>query len=579
MAERKADDVLVTSKGFRFDKAEITYHRDKFLDMFRTAEDEQRPYRDRWLRYYRMYRAYHKTDYVYRVDRMPSIAFSVIMSVLSRLAAERPMIKYVMNKFPMGFDEAVRQVRRDTGAPLYLFERLREQAVSLMDWIGRYQWRAMKADLWMLEGWLYGLVYGTYLFLVTWDKSNNRPALRAMEPFEFFPCPGVTCFDDLPWCFRRTWVTRERLKEMADAGVYPLLPSDVDITSMGSADENLTGKSDAIDITSYLTGTSAQTVEVIEFYSDRHIATILDGQYLARFIHNPFGRIPVIGSRNYSDPGMFWGISEIDMIEQDIRYIADLRAARVQNVQLIQNAMWRLDPMKNADISTLVNAPNQVVIAEDGALERLPMPGIGQDSYNVEDILKRQIVETSGINDYYRGATPERYETATTVQALSQTSNARINLRKINLFNNVFTDLGKLLVRMNQKFLKPLSLNTGDDIIEVDTDMIDMLNTDYDIQIMPGDSRVMQFPWLVQLLQVIGQSPDLQRRVDMSVFLDRIFRSVEIPTFDMIIPNEQVRMDEENLMAMQQAGMQQAAMQQQAPVGVRTMPGQGAAVA
>ena len=63
---------------------------EKWKKRFTRAEEYLRPYRAKWLRMYKHYRAYQeKTNYAYQTRLMPPIAFQIVETVASRLATAK----------------------------------------------------------------------------------------------------------------------------------------------------------------------------------------------------------------------------------------------------------------------------------------------------------------------------------------------------------------------------------------------------------------------------------------------------------------------------------------------------------
>ena len=62
----------------------------KWKSRFKRAKEFREPYQAKWLRMYRLYRAYqHKQNYAYNTRLMPPIAFEIVKTVVSRLATAK----------------------------------------------------------------------------------------------------------------------------------------------------------------------------------------------------------------------------------------------------------------------------------------------------------------------------------------------------------------------------------------------------------------------------------------------------------------------------------------------------------
>jgi 8-oxo-dGTP diphosphatase len=63
---------------------------EKWKKRFTRAENYLRPYRGKWLRMYKLYRAYQeKVNYAYQTRLMPPIAFQIVETVASRLVTAK----------------------------------------------------------------------------------------------------------------------------------------------------------------------------------------------------------------------------------------------------------------------------------------------------------------------------------------------------------------------------------------------------------------------------------------------------------------------------------------------------------
>jgi len=504
----------------------------KIYNKFSDAYDEQVLRRTEWLRYYKYYRAYLEKTYAYRRARILPIAFSSIMSVLPRLIVGKPKIRYLLRKVPVHLEQFYKENKLDIPAEVY--ESTKQSVIELMNYIIGSQWKEMSGDSILSEALLYGLIYGTYIIMTSWNFKENRPEMEPIEPFEFFPNPNVNHPRKLDWAFRRSYKTAEFIKDMYKQEVYYIPLNQENIEELAEDNEIATLKAAQTNSTN-----SSKGIEVIEYYSKDVIVTFVNKQCV-RYDKNPFEKFPFVVGYNYYSPGEFWGMSEIDQIEQFIADMTDVRAARLANIEVSSNNMWRVDPNKQVYMEDIINNPGQVIRAEQGAIEALRPQPISTASYQEEAVTKGDIRETTGISDYMRGSTPGAVESATAVAALNQTGNTRIAMRLTNLTQYCLVPLGKLFLAMNKKFLKPVTLRIksstpkGYEVVDVSPQLIKSISGKYDIVTIPSENSQVQKQELLQMLAIVLKDPEMATQVNKQELLLRLFKLYNVPTYNLV---------------------------------------------
>jgi len=552
-----------------FDKAELEKKLLEMTTRFIEFENAQSPFRERWLVFYRYYQAYLTKKYPYNQKRIIPLAFSTIMAILPRLVLSKPQFKYSMTRIPEGYDELsekavekiVKEAIKDSEVKvdelteeevekynsfiMAQIERYREYLGSLMDYINGWQWRQMRGTTKLSEIFLIGLIYGTFIMMAIWDFKHNRPEIEPIEPFEFFPDPGCTHADKLTRCFRRTYQTVEWVQEMIDNGTYYIpLPENTELKSIAEDNKDWSDKSTILGLET----AEQNSIEVIEYYTAKEITTMINRKYIVRSIKNPYKRLPFIIGYNYYNPGCFWGMSEIDQLEQFIQDATDIRAIRLANLDMMTNMMWIADSTKEIYIEDLISAPSQIIRAEGGKESLSPVypAQMPESAYSEEEVCSRYIRDVSGISDYQRGQTPGRMETATTVNTLAQTANYRFALKLENITEYMLIPMGMFFVEMNKMFLRDMKLRIPDKrtreplYFVIDSEYIKLLDTEYDIEVIPADTKLVEKEELTQIMQIISQNPRWERRIKDEQILERVLRMFEIQTYDLFRTDEEV---------------------------------------
>jgi len=545
------------------------------LQKFDQYESFHQPYRERFLRYYQYFRCYISKGYFFEVSKLVPYAFSTIMSILPRLVVHKPRLQYVMNKIP---DTVLRD--NDLAGKINSVEemsdkdriiainKIREKSSSLMNIISDYQWEKIGGDTRLSEFLTTSLIYGTCIAYYKWDDDLGSPIFETMLPFNFFPDPSCTHARDLKRCFRRVFKHYDDIKTMFEDGQYS-----IPIEYIGKEDkffEDLKGKrkadKDKVDMAERQnTDLSYQDeeIEIIEYYENDRIVTIVGREFLVKDIKNDMGELPFIIGYNTYCPGEFWGIGEVEMIEQYVEDATDLRANRKENMIMTNNNQWIIDVSKQVYMEDFVAAPNQIIRAEGGSQTITPLQKqpISRESYMEEDIMRRDIIEVSGQAEYFRGTRPEGgVETATAISSLADAAQARWNLKLRTLTDYFLKPLGYKWIELNKKNLKPFEMRLDEKdrsknylTMTIDLDVIKSLKTEYEIRVEPGNHRTTSKDQINTLLQIVMQSEFFQQRIDMEKFFMKVFEIFDIPVFDVVKTDEQVAEEQERLRAQQEA--------------------------
>ena len=606
MAKGKSKD-REPGKATKLTTEELQERCKELSSEFTRYEQAQTPHRNKWLKYYRYYHAYLTKDYNYSQKRIIPIAFNTIMAILPRLVTNKPQLQYIMRHLPEGIEHYLQGIDSKLSAMMaeyeqvtkedvdripfpidkdVLLERYRGFTVSLMDYVVQWQMKKMRFNSKLAEMLLIGLIYGTHILHVGWRGKNNAPYIEPLEPFNFFPDPGCHEIDNLGQCMTRTWLPLKKVQELFDGGTYHIpLPDDVELETLISDNTDWNEKMTIQEL--YAGGNNNKEIQVIEYFSDDEIVTMIGantGQHIVRNIVNPYKKIPFIIGYNYFCPGSFWGMSEIEMLEQFIEDATDIRAIRMSNIDVMTNLMWLADSTKEIFYEDLIAAPNQIIRAEGGkdALTPIHPPPISEGSYREEEICNKYVQEISGIADYMRGNLPNRMETATSVNTLTNTANMRFALKLETLAEYVLVPLGEFFIDLNKLFLEPMTLRINEKdydggfvSFELDTELLKALDTDYDIETMPGDYRLTEKNNIIQLAQIIGGNESFMKDIKNRSFLSVIMKMFDMPIFDMFKTSADKAREQkaEEREQKRQAAMQPTPQpQQQAPGGLPSQP-------
>ena len=499
------------------------------------AEEAQVPMRKLWDTYYKLFKTYTQTYTIYKDTKVLPLAFTYIYAILPKLLDELQRLMFIARKVPGTLNKIELNIKR-------------ERLTVARNYIHSYQWEKGHFDASLIEFWLNCLIYGTGIgYVEPNDKVPNGMNLRVLDPRRFYPDP--TCGDPLylDWCFREGWLTPKEIK--AKLGPFlDQLPDDVVLGNLVSEDWATNDKYAAIG--SAMPVPKGQ-IRFREYYEPNRIVTILHDKYVVRDIKDrfydevltPTPRFVV--APNYREPGEFWGTSELEHLSEHILDKTKLKAIRHSNLEMAVNNKWRVDPYKTVYTEDLINAPNQIIRAEEGAIEQLRPLGMSPETYNEERVMDEAANATMGITDYSFPAQPQREETATAVLNFTQNTNKRFQLKKMLMAIYFHTPLGDQMTAINKKILKPFSLSRkkhefGDikssvEIIDVDQETINELkDSDFDSIAMSGDPKVLEKREFGELLAVIGNNEAFIQETNIPTLLKRAFGVFNIPTFDLL---------------------------------------------
>lgn len=134
--------------------------------------------------------------------------------------------------------------------------------------------------------------------------------------------------------------------------------------------------------------------------------------------------------RNDPDPHRFYGSSEVEGMKDLNLLLNDSVNMMMENQLMDLTKMWLVGDGAEADLSQFVLDPFGVIqVADISQVKSVEFPGNLAGQREVQGFLTQMLNQSSGVQDYSRGVTPPRKEFATTVMALQQAAEARIDFK------------------------------------------------------------------------------------------------------------------------------------------------------
>lgn len=277
------------------------------------------------------------------------------------------------------------------------------------------------------------LLYGTGWQKIYWDWGSNRNQVDDVSVFNFFPDPSCETPDDAEWLQHRALRSPGYLKRMAQMGVYDIDEKEIDTFSYEGLAYTLQGEQLLASV-----GLDARPqrrrIEVIEEWRmDGSLIVVLNRRKVVRARTGrafPHPWYPFVRWIDHTVPHELLGIGELEVIEKLVEEIVDMRNQRLDIVSMIINNVLIASKMAGIDPDDLVMRPGQVVWANDvNAVKPLiqgNMTGLGVQEENVS---RFDIQEATGNWGYNQGQVPQRRETATTVLALQRAAGLRFTAK------------------------------------------------------------------------------------------------------------------------------------------------------
>ena len=529
---------------FSFDKSEDTEIVQRVVTDFNKASEARKVKEDKWLTWYKLYRSYaeeKKEGSNLFIPYIYAIIETIVPRIISAAFSARPYLGILPTK-------------PETEENAKMMEKLIDyQLIQVTGFI-------TTAVSWVKET----LLYGTGILKVTWDYEEGQayqeeplaviydipvgqqyvmadtivkddPLIEHIDIWDFYVDPYAQNIDDAAYCIHRVYRDTDYLKAKEKDGFY----ENIDEVKKGFSEQSYqTGMQDrlsSIGMQSSVMDVDTDKVELLEYWTDARTIVVANRSVIIRNVDNPYIHMkkPFVRLVDTLVPHEFYGIGEIEPCEHLQYELNSVRNQRMDNVNLIINKMWKVLRGSDIDINQLVSRANGVIEVDDMEdIEPLEFDNIAADSYNEDEIIRRDMDNATGTYDYARGETTDRRETATTASLLTTAANERFKL-KITLMEDMgLRRLGELLVSLNQQFMdtqkiiRILGEDDGADFIELSPEQI---RGQFDVMplgssIEPVTNRENRLNNMLNLYTALKDSPF----VNLPELIKRILESADI---------------------------------------------------
>jgi hypothetical protein len=432
---------------------------------FTRAENFRKPYVEKWLRMYKLYRAYRdQINYAYQTSVMPPIGFEVIETIKPRLASSSIKIHIYPTK------------REDLNNP----------AIKAWDGLVEYDMQVMEFDdkkiLWINAMLLYGNGTGQ----LTWDGKN--PYLEIVDNWLLYVDPQAqNRLKNSRWEIKQSFKDKAVLKDEEDKRgteekLYSLITNwedldgkaptgddprrqryEINTKKMGQIDDGRQKKSDigpssGSSTPDKDTGGERQ-IEIWECWD--HITgklqTIFNREKLARNDENPYMKINK-GRVFYDLPDIslnweYYAMAHLEPVETTIHELADSRNQAMDDITYMLDPIRKVKKGKGYKAEDIKHSPGAIWYLENTNDVTIERPAEVSRMWVEKDTVLRREVQTSlALSEYTQGIPKSSQEPSSKVELLLMQSNIRFSIL-VRQMEITYTELTNAIIQMNQEFL------------------------------------------------------------------------------------------------------------------------------
>ena len=441
----------------------------KWKARFKRAKEFREPYQAKWLRMYRLYRAYqHKQNYAYNTRLMPPIAFEIVKTVVSRLATAKRKTRVIPRD-----KTDIESTALGSWSDLvnYDFDII-ELAKKLPNWIES------------------SVLYGNGIAKLAWKVINRKrsdgtvktiyddPTMILCDLWDFLPAPETEDLQDgCPWLIHRIVKAKEKIsKEEENRGdnkIYknlefcePKIVEDwkkeryeINSKKMSQIDGDIkradTGEQKVLPVKN----DQEKQLELWECwdYEEDQLVVIANGEVVIRDDENPY--LDINNGHIFVDlPDMsllweFWATGHVEPVESTIMEIADLRNQRMDDVILMLDPVVKIRKDTGITKNDIIFSPGAVWELrkmDDVVIER--PPDISLMGVNEDRLLRDEISRTLALGEYLQGLPQSSSEPLGKVAMLLGQSNLRLSMNAQNI-SNALTTVANILIQLNREFI------------------------------------------------------------------------------------------------------------------------------
>lgn len=457
MAKEKEEQETTKTKLSQLTEEEREKIVEKWKKRFKQAEDFKKPYQDKWLRMWYLYRAYRdKKNYAYGTNLMPPTGFEIVETVKPRLTSAKINIR-ILPRF-----------KKDVNSP------------SLENWDDKIKYDLEEANFEEKKSDFItsGLIFGDGVVSLSWGKKKNEREgikINFEDLWLLYPDPEMTNpQEDGGYMIQLSYKKKKQLakedEQRGESKLYEGLDevedkeisddprkerNEVNTKKMSQID---TGKDSGEFAEDKMKGESKVELWQIWDYDEDMLITIANQEKLIRYEENPYkninsGRLFFIFS-DHQVLWELWSVGHLEPVETTIHEIADSRN------QAMDDITYNLDPIrkkrkgariKDESIKVKPGAIWELENVDDVIVER--PAEISRQWIEKDTLLKREIQTSLAISEYAMGLPKSGQEPKSKVELLLMQTNIRFSIL-VSQMSLMLTDIVNVIIQMNREFLE-----------------------------------------------------------------------------------------------------------------------------
>lgn len=437
------------------------------LERFSRAEAYSKSWHDQgeeWYKRYRFYKSAGKYPYKHNVkDRLTFTICEVITArVLQALFAVQPFMSIVPRE---GND--VRMAKQlERVVDVLISNPDREFFLEFADFVKQ------------------AIIYGTSYLSVTprFNTSNwefDGLNFDCEDYFDVFPDPSCKRLSRAKFIIKRSIRYWDDLQELAKLGVYnKQAVDDIKSNTVADFDHKLKERLMSIGLATGVDYADPKTgeVEVLDYFEDGHIITVGARGVVLRDTRKDVGKrasassfgevdkmesvlpyhLPLVDVRFIQVPREFFGIGAPEVLSDDQHYIDLLRSARLDNIDLVINKLFKVRINSDIDPDTIFSAPGNIIpVTNMDDIDTFDIPDITQSAYQEHESVKAAAEDAIGEQSYARGVEPVRRETATGITRLQEATMTRFDTVLKTMEFTAIRGIGQKIVSIIHEYMTP----------------------------------------------------------------------------------------------------------------------------
>lgn len=260
------------------------------------------------------------------------------------------------------------------------------------------------------------------------------PIAEQIDIEDFWVAPEASSIEDARYVIHRVWRDVEYVKQKIEEGAYTL-PAGHSLDSLWEIEESPAAERQGeIGLSSEL-DPDKRAVEVLEFWSNDELMTVLNQRLVVRVAESPFahGRKPFVRILDHFQENEFYGVGELGPIAGIQDAVNALWNSRIDQVRLALQRVFAVNPDHLYDLRDLRMAPGKAIrirggqgISPSELLFPIETPDVTASAYEEVQALIDMVERVLAVDAYTAGTdSPTLNDTATGIALISEQGNSR----------------------------------------------------------------------------------------------------------------------------------------------------------